>query len=70
MGNAHKLEQADKTALLTIEATLRATAKRVETYRIARDTDSEELDSIFETLLEQADQVRMIAQPILVRRNS
>ena len=52
--------------LLTIEATLRRTAKRVETYRMAEDADSDELDSIFEELLEQADQVRMTAQPIIV----
>ena len=55
-------------ALLSIETILRATAKRVEAYRMAHDVDSDELDSIFEELLEQADQVRMIAQPIVVRR--
>ena len=55
--------------LLAIESALRAAAKRVESYRIAHDADSDELDSIFEELLEQADQVRIIAQPIIVVRN-
>lgn len=54
------------TKLLGIEKALRAAARRLEDYRIAKDADSEELDGIFEEMLEQADQVRMIAQPIVV----
>lgn len=52
--------------LLGIETILRGVAKRVETYRMTKDADSDELDNIFEALLELADQIRMIAQPITV----
>lgn len=59
--------------LLIIELALRAAAKRLEDTRIGlkledtNDTADTVLDEIFEEILEQADQVRMIAQPIIVR---
>ena len=52
--------------LFLIEIALRRCAKQIETYRMAHDRDSDELDSLFEDVLEQADHVRMIAQPIVV----
>ena len=61
------------TKLIKIESTLRGIAKRVEDYRIGHgidvpNPDCEILDNIFEDILEQADQIRMIAQPIIVNR--
>ena len=52
--------------LFLVERALRHCAKRIQTYRLTYDRESEVLDRLFEDLLAQADQVRMIAQPIVV----
>ena len=51
-------------ALGTIEVALRAAAKRITRYRRAHDPESDELDALAELIGEQADQVRMVAQPV------
>jgi len=61
--------RANAAPLLAIEGTLRAVAKRLETYRLEKDRESEELDAIFEAILGQADAVRMLVQPTVVGRS-
>lgn len=58
----------DADKLFGIESKLRVIANKLDDYRIddAAEEDSGFLYEMFEEILEQADQIRIIAQPIKV----
>ena len=56
--------------LIKIESNLRSIAKLVNTYRRAKDPESELLDNVIEFLGEEADKIRMIADPIEIVNNT
>lgn len=69
------MARKDAQQLLDIETALRAAAKRLDLLMKPDDDPAklpdsvdEELYAVHDAILEQADQVRMIAQPIIVRK--